>query len=139
VKRFIDFFHSVRRVDNQRTASIAVERNLPELIPPLAAAGAPLSELDRVGWSPLHWAAAKDNLVMAKALVESGADLTKRSKLGGTVLHEAASTGGAEMVRLFLDLGVDPTATAQDGGTALDVAREFENTEAIRILETQNG
>lgn len=113
---------------------LAVERNLPALIPALAEAGAELSEVDSVGWTPLHWAAAKDQLEMAKALVKAGADVHARTTRGGTILHEAASTGGADMVEFCLRLGVDTTAVASDGGTALEVAKAFENEAALAWL-----
>jgi len=119
-----------------RTAvHLAVDRNLPELIPLLKEHGAKLNELDSVGWTPLHWAAAKDRVEVARALIDAGADLRVISKLGGSALHEAASSGSAKMIELLLEVGVDPNVIASDGGTALDVAREYDNAAAIELLE----
>jgi ankyrin repeat protein len=121
---------------SSRTAThLAVDRNLPQLIPLLAEKGAGLNELDSVGWTPLHWAAAKDRIDAAKALIEAGADVHVISELGGSVLHEAASSGSADMIQLLIDAEVDPNVIAKDGGRALDVALKYENEAAVQLLE----
>lgn len=120
---------------SSRTAMhLAVERNLPVLIPKLAECGAKLNELDSVGWTPLHWAAAKDRVDAAGALIDSGADVHAISNLGGSALHEAASSGSVDMIQLLLDAGVDPNVIATDGGSALDVAKKYNNEAAIQLL-----
>lgn len=120
---------------SSRTAvHLAVERNLPLLIPLLAEKGAALNELDSVGWTPLHWAGAKDRIEAAKALIDSGADVHATSKLGGTALHEAASSGSKEMLQMLIDQGVDPNVVASEGKYALDIAIEFKNQNAIDLL-----
>ena len=84
----------------------------------------------------MHWACAKNNLAIAKELVDAGASKDKLSTRGGTILHEAASSGSVELVQYILDLGVDPYVIADDGSTALSVASKFQNEAIISILES---
>ncbi len=93
------------------------------------------NDRDRVGWTPLHHAAAKDNVDIARALIDGGADPQVLSDGGGTPLHEAAASGGAEIVELLLNRGYDPEIVAKNGDTAISIARRNNNQAALEVLQ----
>ena len=91
---------------------------------------------DRIGWTPLHHAAAKNQVELARILLDRGAPPNALSELGGTPLHEAAAGGGVEMVKLLLERGTDPKVRSKPGVTALDLAKEYKNAAVVALLET---
>ena len=111
-----------------------MERNNPLLVTALLKSGAKPDVRDKDGWTPLHHAAAKNQLDTAKALLAGGANPMVLSELGGTPLHEAAASGGAEMIQLLLAHKVDPTVKSKQGVTALDIAKKYKNQAAITAL-----
>merc|ERR1711953_622545 len=45
---------------------------------------------DSLGWTPLHQAAKKNNVDLAKRLIENSANVDSANKWGQTALHSAA-------------------------------------------------
>jgi ankyrin repeat protein len=84
----------------------------------------------------LHHAAAKNQVELARILLDRGAPPNALSELGGTPLHEAAAGGGVEMVKLLLERGTDPKVRSKPGVTALDLAKEYKNAAVVALLET---
>ena len=77
----------------------------------------------RFGWSPLHRAAEKGQLVSVAILLGRGADLHAKSGHGYTALHLASrsvySSEGLETVRLLLDRGAEIDVRNDFGETPL--------------------
>ena len=88
----------------------------------LLAAGADVNVRANNGWTPLHRAAATDNVMAIRALLEAGADPAVRDTRGSTPLHAAAQGASPAAMAVLLDAGSDPQALNHDGRTALEVA-----------------
>ena len=90
------------------------------------------------GMTALHWAALRDNLEMAKLLMESGANVTATTRLGDlTPLFLACTHGNAGMIDLLLEAGGDPnTANTVNGQTALMRAAASGDADGVgRLLD----
>ncbi len=97
-----------------------------------AKAGTPSNNAQKV--TPLHSAAAAQNVDTAGMLLEHGADPNARQAGGFTPLHTAAENGQLDMIRLLLSYQADPTLASEDGKTPVDLARERGFTEAAALL-----
>lgn len=98
--------------------------------------GAAVNQRNRTGSAPLHTAAWRGDLAMARLLIEAGARIDViDSQTGETPLHSAARGAEPAMLAFLLQLGADPQIrTLSDseqcngtlypaGATALDIAR----------------
>ncbi len=72
--------------------------------------------------TPLHLAAGRGDIYLAKLLLEHGAEKDVRDASGCTALFVAADKGRARMVPFLLDRGISINAVNQLGETALFVA-----------------
>ena len=98
----------------------------------LIAAGA---QVNRLGWTPLHYAASKAQVDTARMLMEKGAIVNAPGPDGTTPLMMAALSGKPEIVRLLLAQGADPTMFNAAHETAADWARKNNNTALAESLE----
>ena len=89
---------------------------------------------DEFGRTPLHTAALRNSLDVARELINLGADIEAKEDEGGTPLHMAAANNSLDVARLLIDLGADIEARIELGATplhlaalrnSLDVAREL--------------
>lgn len=87
----------------------------------LIAAGA---QVNRLGWTPLHYAASKAQVDTARMLIERGAIVNAPGPDGTTPLMMAALSGKPDIVRLLLSHGADPTMFNAAHETAADWARK---------------
>ncbi|XP_060210968.1 protein VAPYRIN-like [Lycium barbarum] len=95
-----------------------------------------LDSKDKEGRTPLHLAAGKALLGIAKVLIGAGAQVDARSKDGRTALFRAATNGDCEMMKMLVEMGADPTVTELHlGRSALDIARSKGHETAVKILE----
>lgn len=87
------------------------------------------------GNTALHWAAYRDDLEMARLLIQAGANVKVRTRLGGmTPLHLAATNGSAAIIDLLLKAGADPNVANGNGTTALMLAAASGKVDAIKFL-----
>jgi ankyrin repeat protein len=77
--------------------------------------------------TPLHWAAEKNHLQMAKVLIQAGADINAETTWGSTPLQWAANMGSREVADLLLEHGARPQLNmwAAAGLGMLDVVESF--------------
>jgi Ankyrin repeats (3 copies) len=77
--------------------------------------------------TPLHWAAEKNHLQLAKVLLAGGADISAETTWGSTPLQWAANMGSGEVADLLLKNGALPQLNmwAAAGLGMLDVVQSF--------------
>lgn len=84
------------------------------------------AEVNKPGWTPLHYAAsnaAPVSVDMVRLLLEHHAYIDAASPNGSTPLMMAAHYGSTEVVQLLLEEGADPMIRNEQGMTAIDFAR----------------
>ncbi|MDP2263800.1 MAG: ankyrin repeat domain-containing protein [Hydrogenophaga sp.] len=95
------------------------------------------AEVNRPGWTPLHYAATSDtpaSLDMVRLLLEHHAYIDAESPNRSTPLMMAAHYGKPEVVRLLLEEGADPLLRNEQGLTAIDFAQRAQRPEAANLI-----
>ena len=92
-------------------------------------------QVNRLGWTPLHYAAAKGHADVARLLLSHGAMPNAPAPDGTSPLMMAARANSAATVQLLLDAGADPSARNLSGQDAIDVARSYGNDNLAEALE----
>ena len=92
------------------------------------------------GIDPLHQAAAGDNALWAKELLDTGTNVNVRDKANLTPLHWAAKFGSLETARLLLKRGADIHAKGGIADTPLRLLMSDKSRrEEIRRLLRAHG
>lgn len=84
--------------------------------------------------TPLHRAAADNDVSSAKMLVSSGGRDARDSERGYSPLHTAAEAGSIEVAEVLLSVGADPESRADDGSTPLHIAAQHGRFEIAKSL-----
>lgn len=92
------------------------------------------ADVNKTGWTPLHYAASKGHLSVIKLLLENYAYIDAESPNGTTPLMMASMYGTTDAVNLLLGEGADPLLKNQQGLTALQFAQRASRTDAAEIL-----
>jgi ankyrin repeat protein len=87
------------------------------------------AEVNKKGWTPLHYAATNGNDEIVKLLLDNSAYIDAGSPNGTTPMMMAARGGHITTVKLLLDEGADPTIKNQLGLTAISFAQQNNETE----------
>jgi ankyrin repeat protein len=98
----------------------------------LVARGATINQL---GWTPLHYAAAKGQLPVIEFLLQQGALPNSPAPNGESPIMMAASAGAIDSVQLLIKAGADPTAIDMNGNDAITIARDKGHTQLAQALE----
>ena len=98
---------------------LAAINNQLDLAKVLIARGA---DVNREGWTPLHYAATKGHREMMRLLLENDAYIDSESANGTTPLMMAAFSTSPLAVKLLLEEGADPTLVNHGNASALDIA-----------------
>ena len=77
--------------------------------------------LDKLGRSPLHYAALETDLEAVKSLISS-CDVNLHDKNGWTPLHFAAQSNSVDCARILLEAGAEIDAVDSHGNTPLSNA-----------------
>ncbi|WP_394778938.1 ankyrin repeat domain-containing protein [Undibacterium sp.] len=94
------------------------------------------AEVNRPGWTPLHYAAAKGDPAVIAILLENYAYIDAASPNHTTPLMMAARSGKTAAVKLLMDEGADVTLKNDVGMTALDFAVDLELKEISGMLRS---
>lgn len=82
------------------------------------------AQLNRKGWTPLHYAASGPEPKVVSSLLDRGAEIEARSPNGTTPLMMAARYGAYDAAERLLARGADPRARNDLGLGAADFARQ---------------
>lgn len=93
------------------------------------------AEINRPGWTPLHYAAASGNVTIIRRLLDESAYIDAESPNGSTPLMMAARAGRRDALQLLLDEGADLMLRNERGMTAADFARSHGFPELARLLD----
>jgi ankyrin repeat protein len=131
--------NSLHRASHSSWSGDAVIAQLVQL---LLDYGADLNTRDNSRNTPLHFAASKGHLEVARILLELKADVNAPNKERSTPLHQAfeAWRENPDIVRLLLDYGADSNANVHDksGNTLLHFAASEGDIQLARILLERN-
>jgi len=92
------------------------------------------ADVNKTGWTPLHYAATSGHLAIMELLLDQHAYIDAESPNGTTPLMMAAHYGSAAAVKLLLDAGADPGLKNQLGLSAIDFAFRAGRTEAAELI-----
>lgn len=121
------------RTDHDETPlMMACLRGQIDIARKLIARGA---DVNKTGWTPLHYAATSGNVAIIQMLLDENAYIDAESPNGTTPLMMAAMYGTPEAVKLLIDSGADPTLKNQLGMTAQDFATRGSRKDAAALLE----
>ena len=92
------------------------------------------AEVNKKGWTPLHYAASAGDVAMVKFLLDASAYIDAESPTGDTPLMMAASRAKLEVLQLLLDEGADASLRNAAGQDAVDMALAGSNTKSAALL-----
>jgi ankyrin len=111
-----------------------IQNNRREAAIELIAKGADVNAAQGDGATPLHWAAYRIDVELARMLLDRGAKADAKSQYGSSPLVEAVKAANAELVGMLLDAGADVDAANLDGETALMLAARTGSVEVTKLL-----
>ena len=92
------------------------------------------ADVNKTGWTPLHYAATKGHLGVMKLLLDKSAYIDAESPNKSTPLMMAAMYGTFEAVKLLIDEGADVLLKNDLNLTALEFARIANRADSAALL-----
>jgi ankyrin repeat protein len=92
------------------------------------------ADVNKPGWTPLHYAATGGHISTMRLLLDNHAYIDAASPNGSTPLMMASMYGTLDAVKLLLDSGADPNLKNVQGLSAIDFARQVQRDEAILLI-----
>ncbi|MBH1957053.1 MAG: ankyrin repeat domain-containing protein [Burkholderiales bacterium] len=92
------------------------------------------ADINKTGWTPLHYAASAGQTRLISLLLENNAYIDAESPNGTTPLMMAAMYGSAASVSLLLQEGADAKLKNQQGLTALEFAQRGNRPDAAAAI-----
>ena len=122
-----------RTADDETPLMLAAFNNL---LPVAEALIQRQADVNKPGWTPLHYAATKAHVTMMRFLLENHAFIDAPSPNGTTPLMMAAHYGSPMATKMLLEEGADPRLKNHLGLSALDFAKNSSNTaETLSYLQ----
>jgi ankyrin repeat protein len=120
-----------RTPQDESPLMMAALRGQAEIVRKLVARGA---DVNKTGWTALHYAATGGHLAIMQMLLDESAYIDAESPNGTTPLMMAAMYGTPAAVKLLLEAGADPTLKNQLGLSALDFANRGNRKDAAELI-----
>ncbi|WP_250464896.1 ankyrin repeat domain-containing protein [Caballeronia sp. GAFFF2] len=95
------------------------------------------AEVNKKGWSPLHYAATNGHDDIVKILLDHSAYIDAGAPNGTTPLMMAARGGHLSTCKLLLDEGADLRVKNQLGMTAVDFAKKYNEKDVAEGLQAR--
>jgi len=92
------------------------------------------ANVNKPGWTPLHYAATHGHLAVITLLLENYAYIDAASPNGSTPLMMAARYGTPQAVKLLLDAGADPMLKNELALSAIDFAQRADRRDSAEII-----
>lgn len=92
------------------------------------------ADVNKPGWTPLHYAATGGQVAVIDLLLERYAYIDAESPNGSTPLMMAAMYGSSAAVKRLLQADADPLIKNQLGLTAIDFAHRAERLESVELI-----
>jgi uncharacterized protein len=92
------------------------------------------ADVNKPGWTPLHYAATNGHLAIIELLLDQHAFIDAASPNGTTPLMMAAQYGTPAAVKLLLESGADPRLKNQLGLTAVNFAQRGERKDSEELI-----
>jgi ankyrin repeat protein len=121
----------VRTLQDESPLMLAALKGLTDVCAKLIAKDA---DVNKSGWTPLHYAATGGNVEIIRMLLENHAYIDAESPNGSTPLMLAAMYSTSSAVKVLLESGADSTVKNGLGLTAIDFARTAKKTDSIEII-----
>jgi ankyrin repeat protein len=93
------------------------------------------AQVQKPGWSPLHYAASGPSTELVALLLDRGADINARAPNGSTPLMMAARFGTEDSVKLLSKRGADKKLLNDRNLSAADLARNADRVYLLPFLE----
>lgn len=121
----------VRSAQDESPLMLASLKGLKSVCERLIALGA---DVNKPGWTPLHYAATRGHLDIMQLLLDEHAYIDAESPNRTTPLMMAAHYGTPSAVKLLLEAGADPLLKNDLGLTAIDFAHRASRKESAEII-----
>lgn len=92
------------------------------------------ADVNKPGWTPLHYAATHGHISVINLLLDNHAYIDAASPNGSTPLMMAALYGTPAAVKVLLEAGADPRLKNDQGLTAIDFANRGQRSESAALL-----
>ena len=123
-------------VRNDKDESVLMLAALKGYLPLVKTLVAHDADVNKTGWTPLHYAASSGQVAVMELLLDHSAYIDAESPNGSTPLMMAAMYGSPEAVKLLIQAGADLNIKNQLGMTALDFAVRGNRQNAKELIET---
>lgn len=121
----------VRNAHDESPLMLAALKGYLELCKKLIARDA---DVNKPGWTPLHYAATGGHVSILTLLLDNHAYVDAASPNGSTPLMMAARYGTIDAVKVLLAAGADPRLKNALGLSAIDFAREVQREDIVALI-----
>lgn len=121
----------LRTSTDESPLMFAALNGLLDLSKVLIAKGA---DVNKPGWTPLHYAATRGHLAVMTLLLDNYAYIDASSPNNTTPLMMAAFYGTPSAVKLLLEAGADPLIKNDQGLSAIDFAHKNSRVDSAEII-----